>query len=91
MVWDFTLVTANLNGLLAVADQTGKSRLLAAASRQSGHRLHALSVPSLVTQLDPETLRIVVALWVGAKICKPHPCGCGQWMDESGLYELSCR
>ena len=90
-VWDLPLVERTLNGLLAAADQTVRARLLAASCRESGLWLHAVPVPSLGTQLDPETLRISVALRVGAKICQQHPCRCGQRMDELGLHGLSCR
>jgi hypothetical protein len=90
-VWDFPLVTLTLNELLAAADQTARARLLAASCKESGLWLHAVPVPSLGTQLDPETLRIAVALRVGSKICEQHPCRCGQRMDELGLHGLSCR
>ncbi len=77
--------------LLANGHQTVRARLLAASQRESGLWLHAVPVPSLGTQLDPDTLRIAVALRVGSPVCEPHICRCGQGMDAHGLHGLSCR
>ena len=41
--------------------------------------------------LEPETLRIAVALRVGARVCEPHTCRCGRVMDSRGLHGLSCK
>ena len=50
--------------------------------------MHTLSTSTL---LDPESLRIALALQVGAYVCEPHMCRCGRRMDEKGLHGLSCK
>ena len=54
--------------MLAEADQVGRARLLAAGCRESGVWLGAVPVSSLGTQLDPEVIRIGIALRLGAKV-----------------------
>ena len=49
------------------------------------------SVLSLGTQLDPEVLRIGIALRLGAKVCEGHRCRCGCNIDEKGYHPLSYR
>ena len=56
--WDSPLMEISRENLLLVADQVSRARLLAAARKESGAWLNALPVPSLGTQLDPETLRV---------------------------------
>ena len=89
--WDSEASGLALENLLQDADQVSRARLLAASQKESGLWLHAIPVPSLGTQLDPETLRIAVALRIGAKVCEPHKCRCGGQMDALGLHGLSCR
>ena len=89
--WDIPLATVSREELLRGADQVGRARLLAATCKESGVWLNAVPVPSLGTQLDPEVLRIALALRIGAKVCEPHPCRCGRVVDSRGLHGLSCR
>ena len=89
--WDSPLMEISRENLLLVADQVSRARLLAAARKESGAWLNALPVPSLGTQLDPETLRVSIALRIGADVCQPHSCRCGRLMDARGLHGLSCR
>jgi hypothetical protein len=84
--WDMTSATQRLEDMLREGDQVTRARLLAASRKESGLWLHAIPVPSLGTQLDPETLRVAVALRVGADV--PHT---WQRMDSKGLHGLSCR
>ena len=76
--------------LLNSVDQVTSARLLAAATKESGMWLHAVPVPSLGTQLDPESLWVAVALQVGASVCEWYKCRCGSMMDTLG-HRLSCR
>ena len=46
---------------------------------------------TLGTQLDPEVLRIVIALRLGAEVCEGHRCRCGFNIGEKGCHPLSCR
>ena len=90
--WDSPLMEISRENLLLVADQfVSRARLLAAARKKSGAWLNALPVPSLGTQLDPETLRVSIALRIGADVCQPHSCRCGRLMDARGLHGLSSR
>jgi len=77
--------------LSAAHDQAGKARLIAAAAPHSGAFLHARPCSSLGTRLDNSSLRIVVALRLGATVCLPHVCICGADVDSSGRHGLSCR
>ena len=41
--------------------------------------------------LDPESIRIAIALRLGLPLCTPHPCRCGLEIDAYGLHPLSCK
>ena len=75
--------------------QTGildKARLLSVTSNESGAWLEAAPISSLGTLLDDDSLRIAIALRLGAKICVPHNCvSCGSPVDASGIHGLCCR
>ena len=48
-------------------------------------------MPSLGLHLDDETIRVSVALRLGAPICEPHPCRlCARPVTSLGLHGLSC-
>ena len=53
--------------------------------------LGAVPVSSQGVPLDPEVLRIGIALRLGAKVCEGHRCRCGCNIDEKGYHPLSCR
>jgi len=89
--WDLPVATSTLKRLVATADQVARARLLAASCRESGVWLNAIPVPSLGTELDPDVLRVAIALRVGSRICEVHSCRCGRRMDEKGLHGLSCK
>jgi len=89
--WDIPLAKLVQERLVDESDQVGRARLLAAACNESGAWLNAVPVPSLGTQLDPDVLRVAVALRVGSRICETHSCRCGGQMDERGHHGLSCR
>ena len=46
---------------------------------------------SLGLHLDDSTVRVAVALKLGAHICEAHSCRCGKRVDRSGRHGLSCR
>ena len=89
--WDLPIATVIQEKLLNETNQVSRARVLAASCKETGLWLHAIPIPALGTLFDPETLRIAVALRVGANVCEPHPCRCGQNMDELGLHGLSCK
>ena len=89
--WDEPLCLQTIATQDADGDQYSRARLLAAREEGSGAWLHALPSPALGTLLDPDCLRIAVALRVGARICEPHKCRCGALVDRLGHHPLSCR
>ena len=76
--------------LVNSVDQVTRARLLATATKESGMLLLAVPVPSLGTQLNPESLWVAVALRVGASVFEWHNCRCGSMMDTLGHQGLSC-
>lgn len=90
--WDKTLVEVQESKVLSAAhDQADKARLIAAAAPHSGAFLHVRPCSSLGTRLDNSSLRIAIALRLGASVCAPHVCVCGASVDSSGRHGLSCR
>ena len=89
--WDLPIDKRNWDYLLLEADQVFRARLMATAQNESWAWLNALPVSSLGTLLDTESLRVAIALRVGADVCIPHSCRCGGRMDSRGLHGLSCR
>lgn len=90
--WDFPLIKAKMDTLLAHAStNTEKARLLAVTSPHAGDWLNAVPVPSLGLKLDNHQLRIAAALRLGSPLCQPHTCICGTQVDASGVHGLSCK
>ena len=89
--WDSVLADKVRSRLLSAANQLEQARLLAAGTAESGAWLHALPSASLGTLLDPPTLRVAIALRVGAEVCQPHQCRCGSPADSLGHHALTCR
>ena len=89
--WDAASSAKTIEGLLSRADQISRARILSAQQKESAAWLNALPIPSLGNHLDSETLRIAIALRVGAPICVPHRCRCGGQVDPTGHHGLSCR
>ena len=74
----------------ATQSPVGRARLLAVASPHSGDFLNAIPCSSVGTRLDNSSFRIATALRLGAPICAPHQCVCGE-NDQYGVHGLSCR
>ena len=90
--WDLPRVNHEQKTLLENAeDQFARARLLASAQAESGSWAGAIPVPNLGTQLNPEELRIAIALRTGSKVCEKHKCRCGKMVDEYGFHLLSCH
>lgn len=77
--------------LSTAQNQIGRARFIAVAAPHSGDFLHAIPCSSVGTRLDDTSLRIAVSLRLGATICAPHTCVCGQQVDCSGTHGLACR
>ena len=89
--WDSVIAEKKRDQLHMEADQLGRARLLSAAAPESGAWLHAVPAANLGTNLDQETLRIAIALRVGADVCTEHQCRCSSLADTSGYHSLTCR
>ena len=89
--WDevyVDMVKANL--LSDCKTDLDHARLLAAFDQHSADWLYALPLSSCGLFLDNEAIRIAVALRLGATMCLPHDCQCGQTIDALGLHCFSC-
>ena len=89
--WDDLICKQEFTNLHNSANQIHSARLLAAASPHTGAWLQALPSPVLGLHLDRESVRINVALRVGATVCEPHQCRCGEFVTSLGHHGLHCR
>ena len=89
--WGKPICKAKFETLLEESNQVERTRLQAAAGSESGMWLQAIPVPSLGTQLDPNTMTVSVALRFGAPVCEPHVCRCGANFDTLSFHNLACR
>ena len=89
-VWDEIVCKEEFKKLQTSSNQIHCARLLAAASPHSGAWLQALPSSNLGLLLDAESVRIAVALRLGAPICEPHKCRCGRQVNSLGHHGLSC-
>ena len=87
--WDELLYEHHFSALLnSVSDAKTKARLLLVASSE---RLGIVSVPSLGTKVDNESLRMALGLRLGVPIVVEHTRICGAVVDVYGSHGLSCR
>jgi hypothetical protein len=90
--WDKSLVEREFSLLMQQqADDHNKARLLAVSAKHSGDWLHATPISSCGLRLDDEAIRIAVGLRLGAEVCQPHTCTCGNIADALGTHALSCK
>ena len=76
--WDEPLVKIAVDNVLSTAQtQVGLARLLAVSAPHAGAYLNAIPCSSVGTRLDNTSLRIAIALRLGAPVCEPHTCVCG--------------
>ena len=81
------LVYINQDG----TNQVTRARLLAAAEPHTTAWVQAPPVTNLGLHLDDETVRVAVALRLGAVVCEPHPCQlCQCPVDRQDHHGLSC-
>lgn len=67
------------------------ARFKASLKPESSVWLSAIPSKNIGTLLDDNTFKISVALRIGAEICQPHVCRCGQIVDIYGTHGLKCR
>ena len=89
--WDDVSCKAHLDMMLESAHQVDRARLLAAMQPQSGAWLNVTPLSRLGLHVDDTTVRTALALRVGATICEPHTCRCGQRVDRLGHHGLACK
>jgi hypothetical protein len=90
--WSSPLAETALQRVVSAApNQAGRARLIAAAAPHSGAFLQAVLMTSVCTRLDNTSIRIAIALRLGASVCAPHRCICVAVVDSSGIHGLSCR
>ena len=89
--WDTLASTVTRDRLLNSANQVHRARLLAACEPHTAAWIQAVPVSNLGLHLDDETVRVTVAMRLGASICEPHNChSCGRPVTPLGLHGLSC-
>ena len=89
--WDDVSCSTTFQEIVDTAHQVHRARLKAAKEPHSGAWLNATPLPRLGLHLDDATVRISVALRVGATICESHTCRCGRRVDTLGHHGLSCQ
>src|SRR5271155_809314 len=64
---------------------------MAVTAPHSGNSWHVLPISSCGLRLDDEAIRVAVGLRLGANLCEPHVCSCGDFVDARGTHGLACR
>ena len=91
-LWDDLVCKTATKRLISTANQVDRARLLAASTPHTADWLQALPASNLGLHLDADTVRVAVALRLGASICEPHDCSqCNRPVDRLGHHGLSCR
>ena len=75
-----------LSSSMCEADQ---ARFHAIKQKESGTWLQTIPSPNIGTLIDSKSFRIAVGLRLGIKICFPHNCQCGAFVDSYGHHGLS--
>ena len=79
------------NLMLNAVDNKDKARLLATQAPHSGDWLVATPITAIGLRMSNETIRVAVGIRLGTRLCEPHTCPCGTFVDARGLHGLSCR
>jgi hypothetical protein len=90
--WDKPLYEARFDLLLnSVTTEAERARLLSVSSENSSDWLYAIPIPSLGLHLDPMQVHIACGLRLGATLCHPHECHCGEMVESNGRHGLKCK
>ena len=77
--WDLPLIKVKFDAVMNIAqNQANRARLIVVSSRHAGDFLNAFPSSTVGTRLDNMSLRIAVALRLGANVCALHVCVCGR-------------
>ena len=90
--WDKPLYEARFDLLLnSVTSEAEIARLLSVSSENASDWLYAIPIPSLGLHLDPMQVHIACGLRLGANLCHPHECKCGEMVESNGRHGLKCK
>ena len=90
-IWDKPLLDRVVDELSnSLQSERDQARLKAVAAPHAGDWLLAMPITSCGLRLDDEAVRVAVGLRLGANLCEPHSCVCGQWVTALGHHGLSC-
>lgn len=88
--WDHINIDRIVSSLEFPSDSHA-ARFKASLRKESSYWLSAVPSKNIGTLLDDNCFKISVALRIGAKICHPHKCRCGETVDAFGTHGLKCR
>jgi hypothetical protein len=90
--WDSKCIKVIKDNLMLHAlDNKDKARLLATQAPHSSDWLFATPITAIGLRMSNETIRVAVGTRLGTRLCEPHTCQCGTFVDVRGLHGLSCR
>ena len=90
--WDSKCIKVIKDNLMLNAlDDKDKARLLATQAPHSGDWLFATPITAIGLRMSNETIRVAIGIRLGTRLCEPHTCPCGTFVDARGLHGLSCR
>ena len=90
--WDKPLYEVRFDRLLQSApSEAERARLLSVSSESASDWLYAIPIPSLGLHLDPMSIHIACGLRLGATLCHPHECKCGEIVEPNGRHGLKCK
>lgn len=87
--WD-TLMCTKILESITFDSEKDKALHLATSLQESNAWLQVLPSRSIGTLLDNNQFRISMGLRLGAPICAPHTCICGEKVDGRGTHGLNC-
>ena len=89
--WDDSCCSKVAVALLeGAADERDRARLRASQQEFSGAWLQALPLLAIGLKMSDEVMRVAVGVRLGANLCEPHTCNCGQQVDVRGTHGLAC-
>ncbi len=83
--WDALQLKPIFEELVSNSGPADRARILASSTKPSSKWLQVVPSHQLGLLLDNEAARIAVALRLGNKVCEPHFCICGTWVDSNAL------
>ena len=85
--WDAPVVAEMVDSITdLIRDPYHMARWKASLNPHSGDWLKALPISAIGLRLDDEAVRIAVGIRLGANLCSPHTCACGEIVDARGTH-----